>query len=266
MARNMTTVQKSSTIRFGSAKFEVGETEGNLIDLGAMRGISFEESWDELQVKSDNAGVITAGLTNHMAKIAGELMEINLSKLHVLRGGIDKLENIAASPKTVTGELVKLTGQNQVRLNNKNGAGTVVTAIVVKGQSGSPTHALGTDYTVSVDSSGYTCIARTAAGGIADGATVKVDYTYTPISAVKLLSGGLSTFQPRVVRITNYDDAGKEFRITVYKANSASGLNITFPEADGEDPAMTPIEMTGTNDTSRAVGEQLFEIYDSQGV
>lgn len=188
MGRAMTTVQQRSSIRFGSAKFEVGETEESLVDLGAMRGIVFEESWDELQVTSDNAGIIVAGITNHRAVLSGDLMEINLKTLATLRGGIDKYEEVPA------------------------------------------------------------------------------DQTAGTKAARRLLSGGISTFSPRIARITNYNDAGEEFRITVFKANSASGLNITFPEADGEDPAMTPIEMTGTPDTSKAVGEQLFEIYDEQGV
>lgn len=182
----MTTVQQRSSIRFGSAKFEVGETEEELVDLGAMRGIVFEESWDEIQVKSDNAGIIVAGINNHQAKLSGDLMEINLKTLATVRGGIDKYEEIPADQE----------------------AGTK--------------------------------------------------------AARKLLSGGISTFKPRVARITNYNDAGEEFRITIFKANSATGLNITFPEADGEDPAMTPIEMTGTPDETRAIGEQLFEIYDEQ--
>lgn len=184
----MTTVQKASSIRFGSAKFEVGETEETLVDLGAMRGIAFEESWDERQVMSDNAGVISAGISNHTATISGDLMEINLTNLHILRGGIDKIEDVPADVET---------GKK---------------------------------------------------------------------AAKRLLSGGFSTFSPRVVKITNYNDRGEEFSITIFKANSATGLNITFPEADGEDPAMTPIEMTGTLDVSRDPGEQLFMIEDQQGV
>ncbi len=188
MARNMTTVQNANTIRFGSAKFEVGESEDNLVDLGAMRGIVFEETWDEVQVTSDNAGVIRVGINNHMAAIEGELMEINLETLATIRGGIDKIENVAEDPDQGTKE------------------------------------------------------------------------------AVRLLSGGISTFQPRVARITNYDDQGRKFQITIFKATPESGLNITFPEADSEDPAMTPIRMNGTLDVERAHGEQLFEIVDEQGV
>lgn len=264
MGRNMTTVQKASSIRFGSAKFEVGEDVNSLIDLGAMNGIVFEETWDEMTVTSDNAGVIKTGINNHAAGIEGDLMEINLATLATIRGGIDKFETIAGTPQTVTSESVTLSNQVQKRLLHKNGVGTVVTAVTVK--KGATTLAAGTDFTLAVDSAGFTVISRVEGGGITSGDAVMVNYTYTPLSAQRFLSGGLGTFQPRVARITNYDDAGKEFRITIYKATPESGLNITFPEADAEDPAITPIRMNGTMDSSRAVGEQLFEIYDEQGV
>lgn len=186
MARAMTTVQQRNTIRFGSAKFEVGEDIDSLVDLGAMRGVEFEETWDEIQVNSDNAGVIMVGTQNHEAIIRGDLMEINLRNLALLRGGIDKIEEVPEE----------------------------------EGQK----------------------------------------------AAIRLLSGGISTFQPRVVKITNYNDANEEFSITVFKATTAQGITITFPGADDEDPAMTPIEMKGTLDVERNPGEQLFEIYDEQGV
>lgn len=182
----MTKVQQRSTIRFGSAKFEVGETEEELIDLGAMRGVEFEESWDEFRVNSDNAGVIVVGMQNQAAIIRGELMEINLKNLAMLRGGIDKIEEVPEG----------------------------------EGQK----------------------------------------------AAIRLLSGGISTFQPRVVKITNYNEKDEEFSITVFKATTAQGINIAFPGADDEDPAMIPIEMSGTNDVDREVGEQLFVIEDQQGV
>src|SRR5699024_1543166 len=92
----MTTVQQSNTIRFGSAKFEVGETEEELTHLVAMRGVEFEETWYELRVNSDNAGVIMVGTNNHQATIRGDLMEINLKNLALLRGGIDKIEEVEA--------------------------------------------------------------------------------------------------------------------------------------------------------------------------
>src|SRR5699024_5012662 len=188
MARAMTKVQQSNTIRFGSAKFEVGEDEESLVDLGAMRGVEFEESWDEMQVNSDNAGVIIVGMMNQQVAIRGDLMEINLKNLAILRGGIDKAEEVEADAET---------GKK---------------------------------------------------------------------AAIRLLSGGYSTFQPRVVKITNYNDKNEEFSITIFKATTNSGISITFPGADDEDPAMTHIEMVGTNDVEREIGEQLFIIEDEQGI
>jgi len=266
MTRNMTTVQNVNAIRFGSAKFEVGPDLDSLVDLGAMRGIVFEESWDVLRVMSDNAGLIKSGISNHQAAIEGELMEINLQTLAMIRGGIDKFEQIAGSPQTASDETIVLSGQTQRRLAHKNGNGTVVTSVVVTNSAGAVTYDAGDDYVLAVDSAGYTVISRVTGGGITDGQSVLVDYSYTPLSAQRLLSGGLGTFQPNVARITNYDDAGREFRLTVYNSSPESGLNITFPEADAEDPAMTPIRMTGSPDANRPIGEQLFEIYDEQGV
>ena len=186
MARAMTTVQNGNSIRFGSAKFEVGESVDTLVDLGAMNGVSFEESWDQQQVVSDNAGVINVGITNHTAAVEGDLLEIDLEKLALIRGGIDKVERI---PKS---EGVK--------------------------------------------------------------------------EAIKLLSGGISTFEPRVVRITNFDDRNRRFQITIFKSTVENGISIEFPEADAEDPASTPVRMVGSLDGDREVGEQLFEILDEQGV
>lgn len=184
----MTTVQQRSTIRFGSGKFEVGEDEENLIDLGAMNGVAFEETWDEIRVVSDNAGEIIAGIRNHKAALKGDLLEINLENLALIRGGLDKFEEVPADQESGTK------------------------------------------------------------------------------AARRLLSGGVSTFTPRVARVTNYNDAGEAFRITVFKASTAAGLNIAFPGAEDENAATTPIQMVGTPDVERAVGEQLFEIWDEQGV
>lgn len=188
MARAMTKVQQSNTIRFGSAIFEVGEDEDSLVNLGAMRGIEFEETWDELRVNSDNAGVIVVGMNNQQAAIKGDLMEINLQNLALLRGGIDKIEEVEADTEEGTK------------------------------------------------------------------------------AAIKLLSGGYSEFEPRVVKITNLNDKNEAFSITIFKATTNSGITLTFPGSDDEDPAMTPIEMMGTNDVERDVGEQLFVIHDEQGV
>jgi len=51
-----TTVQRENSIRFGSGKMEISNDNWSTSkDLGAMRNIVFEETWDEVLVESDNA-------------------------------------------------------------------------------------------------------------------------------------------------------------------------------------------------------------------
>ena len=340
-----TTVQEATTIRFGSAKFEVGATIGTLVNVGAIRDGIFEEVWDKIRVMSDNAGEIVVGIRNHKASLSGNLMEINLDILEKFFAGIHTVAPVAGAPVNVVDEIAVLTGTSSTELEHFNAALTEVTAIVVTNAAGTVTLVRDVDYIVGVDANGHTWVARayptaivTAAadisaaigdssyndvssdfatvlapgdhiliagftiaanngvktvatatdakiviveavatevapasvtitrGGIASGVTVLVDYTYTPAASRTLKTGGLVTLTAQVCRFTNTDASGNIFRITVFKATAENGINIDFPADENEDPAIMPIKMTGVLDLTKAVGEQLFEIYDTQHV
>lgn len=261
-----TTVQNPGAIRFGSGKLEVGTSVASLVDIGAIRNAVFKEEWEEVEVKSDNAGVVKVGIKEHVAFIECDMMEVNLENLNTIRGGLDTYTPVAGTPVAVTDELHVLNGTEFVRLNNRSGSGAEVASISVKDISNNDA-VRNTDYVVAVDASGFTCVARIAGSSvISDGETVKVNYTYTPNSSVTLKSGGKTSISDRVVRITNTDENGKKFQITLYKATVNEGQNIEFPADDGDDPAMPHLKMKGVLDVSRAAGDQLFEIYDEQGV
>lgn len=239
---------------------------GSLVDIGAVRNALFREEWEDVEVKSDNAGVVKVGIKEHVAYIECDMMEVNLENLNTIRGGLDTYDTVAGDPVAVTDELHVLNGTEFVRLNFRNGAGTEVASISVKDISNNDA-VRNTDYVIAVDASGYTCIARVADSTvIGDGETVKVNYTYTPNSAVTLTSGGKTSISDRVVRITNTDENDKKFQITLYKATVNEGQNIEFPADDGDDPAMPKMTMKGVLDVSRNAGDQLYEIYDEQGV
>lgn len=260
------TVQNSNTIRFGSGKLEVGADVGSLVNLGAMRGIKFSEEFDVVEIETDNTAPITVGIKNHTASVEGELVEINLTNLNTIRGGIDTLTNVATTPVAVTNEAHTLSGIIGARLDHKNGAGTIVTSITVT-DSDDNAAVQNTDYVLYLDSEGYTCIARVAASTvITDGDGVKVDYTYTPNSAVMLSSGGKTTITAKVVRITNTNEDGDDFRITVYSAKNQKGIELELQGDDSDDVATVAISLKGVCDSSRTAGDQLFEIYDEQGV
>lgn len=260
-----TTVQHPETIRFGSGRLEIGKSLDSLVDVGALTGVHFtHDLGDKVTITSDNAGVVLERAGTQTAQVEANLMEINLDTLAVYMGGVSKLETVAGSQQTVNNEEHTLKGTTFIRLDHHMGDGNVVTIDSIKKKGGSSA-VEDTDYIVAIDSDGYTCIARKSGSSvIADGSVVQVSYKYTPAAYKRLSFGGLQQLDAAVARITNFDSLGREFSITVYKATADSGIEIEFQADDADETDVVPITLVGTEDTSRAVGDQLFVIEDHQ--
>ena len=260
-----TTVQHPETIRFGSGRLEIGKSLDSLVDVGALTGVHFtHDLGDKVIITSDNAGVILERAGTQTAQVEANLMEINLDTLAVYMGGVSKLETVAGSQQTVTNEEHTLKGTTFIRLDHRMGEGNAVTIDSVKKKGGSAA-VEDTDYVVALDSDGYTCIARKSGSSvITEGSVVQVSYKYTPAAYKRLSFGGLQQLDAAVARITNFDSLGREFSITVYKATADSGIEIEFQADDADETDVVPITLVGTEDTSRAVGDQLFVIEDHQ--
>lgn len=260
-----TAVQHPETIRFGSGRLEIGKSLDSLVDVGALTGVHFtHDLGDKVIITSDNAGVVLERAGTQTAQVEANLMEINLDTLAVYMGGVSKLETVAGSQKTVTNEEHTLKGTTFIRLDHRMGEGNAVTIDSVKKKGGSAA-VEDTDYVVALDSDGYTCIARKSGSSvIKDGSVVQVSYKYTPAAYKRLSFGGLQQLDAAVARITNFDSLGREFSITVYKATADSGIEIEFQADDADETDVVPITLVGTEDTSRAVGDQLFVIEDHQ--
>jgi hypothetical protein len=101
--------------------------------------------------------------------------------------------------ETVTGESKTLSGTTAVRLTNKSIDGSKVINVSVV--FGDIAYTNGPDYTLAVDSEGYTTIARTAASDdgegstIPDGSTVTVGYTYISTFSFTLSFSNAKTAQ-----------------------------------------------------------------------
>lgn len=260
-----TTVQHPETIRFGSGRLEIGKSLDSLVDVGALTGVHFtHDLGDKVTITSDNAGVVLERAGTQTAQVEANLMEINLDTLAVYMGGVSKLETVAGSQQTVNNEEHTLKGTTFIRLDHRMGDGNAVTIDSIKKKGGSSAIE-DTDYIVALDSDGYTCIARKSGSSvIADGSVVQVSYKYTPAAYKRLSFGGLQQLDAAVARITNFDSLGREFSITVYKATADSGIEIEFQADDADETDVVPITLVGTEDTSRAVGDQLFVIEDHQ--
>lgn len=260
-----TSVQKQKSLRVGSVKVEVGASVGALVNLGVGAKAKMAEKWTEFIQKFDNAPPADPVVVDQECTFSMEMNEIDPVNLSSLRGGIDMLTTTPASPVTVTGEN-KGTGWtigNPIKLNNKNGAGTIVTAITVKG-AGTGLVA-GTDYRTYVgdgsngEKGASYIVPLTAQAGI-----ITVDYTYTPNAAVTMTTGGKFTISPNVVRVTNTNAAGKVFRLTFFKAYNSKGIDISFGADDDGKVWALPIELKGIRDVDRDPGAQLYELYDEQ--
>lgn len=261
-----TTVKHPETIRFGSGRLEIGESLDHLVDVGALTGVHFtHELGDKVTITSDNAGVILERAGTQTAKVEANLMEINLDTLAVYMSGVSELKTVAGSEQTVTNEEHTLKGTTFIRLDHRTSNGSAVTISSVKKKEDDSTADKDIDYVEAIDSDGYTCIARKSdSSAIADGSVVLVSYKYTPAKCKRLSFGGLQQLNAAVARITNRDSLGREFSITVYKATADSGIEIEFQADDADETDVVPITLVGTEDTSRAVGDQLFVIEDHQ--
>lgn len=258
---NQTKVQNSRTIRFGSGLVEAGEEESALINLGAMVGITFSEEWEAIEVQSDNAGKIRVGTANHVARLSGELQEINLQNLQMLRGNIDNFENIPGTLVEGAEQTIADWAVGKfIKIEHQNGDGS---AVVINSVTGETALAEGTDYIVAQNEYGETGIIVQSE---IEAENLVINYDYTPNKAIRLSSGGKTTIEPRIIRVTNRNEQGKKFQITIFKAKNQEGINIELPSDSSGEIATCPINLMGELDDSRAVGSQLFEIYDEQGV
>ena len=262
-----TSVQNVSAIRLGSVKFEVGASIGALSDLGGLRNAKVSEAFTLFSVKSDNAGELSAGISEQKMTISADWLEPDLAKLYAMRGGIDLYTPAGATPIPITSEVVVMSTiePKGVRLAHKNSDGTLVTITTIKHITDTPTFAEGTDYIVSIDNEGYTCLARPPSGStITDGQSVHANYTYTPGASKTLTSGGKKTVGYCVARLTNTNSVGKTLILTLYKCRITKGLDSTFLADDGTEPNSTAIEIEAVVDTTRTIGDQLFSYVDEQ--
>lgn len=262
-----TTVQESRSIRFGSGKFEVYDENGSgWVDLGAMRDIQFEELWERVRVMSDNAGAVSVGIREHRAALQGNMMELNLENLHLIRGGLDEYSTEAGGTETTDQEVSKndWSFDKFIKLKNQNPDKSEITINEVKGNDTAYTEVDG-DYIKVQDAAGNWGIIVLEDGVNTDAEhNLTIEYEYTETAKKIFESGGRISINPRAVRVTNYDEENKMFRITVHKAEIEEGINIEFPASDEEDPAMTEIRLEGEVDQTKDVGKQLFKIEDEQ--
>jgi len=260
-----TQVQRTDALRIGSVKFEIGDDIGSLVNVGALREAKLYEEYDKLEIKSDNAGVVMSKISNRKVVFEASLMELDLDIVgNQLQKGLFEYSTQAAAPVAVVDEVIIMNENALNLLANKDGDNTRVASIVLTDSTGAITYVEGVDYEVAVNPEGYTGLVIIAT--ITDGQSCKVDYSYTPLAHKKITAGDQITLTPRVIRLTNTDTSGKEFKVTIYRATNAEPFNISYVADDAEDVSLQPIKFEGTADATRSAVDNIFEIIDEQSI
>jgi len=253
---SQTNIQRNEALRYGSVTLSIGDDFGSLINVGAIRNMSFEHKAENIEVAFDNVPAIKKFKNGNKASFVFDLAEIDLTTFSQTDAGLVVQTNIAGSAANVTDEHLTLSGVVGKALAHKNGNGAIVTSVVVTNNTGSVTYVLNQHYTLQLGADGYTRIARIASGTIPDGGEVLVDYTYTPNASKKVTfyTGGTKTY--KVARIVNVNNAGKEFRIDLENVTNIKPLTTPFQADDGDGIMVCSIELSGT----------VKEIVDEQSV
>ena len=225
--KKQTTIQDAKTIRIGSVKFEIGPYGGGYSDVGALEDASFLHSWDDVRVKSDNAGVIEEGITNEIVTVSGIWKEVNIANLGIAFAGIGTPDTVAAAPVSITDEQVTLNDYDLAEFTYKNGDASEVDSIVVA-DAAAPTitYIRDCDYVVVTKADGNTAIARTFPTVI-ESASAVIAVTG---AAVYHLSAGAWDLQPAVgdhIYVTGFTEAANNGAKTV---TAVDGTDITVSE------------------------------------
>jgi hypothetical protein len=243
---SQTTIQKADAIKKGSVKIQVGDSFSALTDIGAIRDPQMTLMVEPQNIEFDNVDDLRQFAEGDKVQFSFLLAEINLTNLSKFDKGLVNLTSIAGSATPVTAE-AKGTGWTQgqpIKLNNKNGANTIVGSIVVK--SGVTTLTLNTDYRTYVGDGSNGELGATYIVPITTNAgVITVDYSYTPNASKKITFTKTGTKTLIVARITNTDANGKVFKIDIQNVTNIVAPVLDFPADDEAEVQTIPVTLEG---------------------
>jgi hypothetical protein len=238
---SQTTIQKAEAIRKGSVKVEIGDDFNTLVDIGAIRDPKLTSMVEPQNIEFDNADDLRQFAEGDKVQFSFVLTEINLTNLAKFDGGLINISTTAASPVSVTNEIIAVATDTAIRLAHKNGANTKVTISAVNVAGGGASKVEGTDYETFVDADGYTNIVPI--GTVS--ASWEVDYTYTPNASKTITFNKIGTKTLKVLRVSNTDANSKTLKVDIENVTNIQAPAIDFAGDDEAEVATLPITLEG---------------------
>lgn len=254
-----TTIQKSTAIRKGSVKVQIGDDFSSLVDIGALRNPVITSLVGQQNIEFDNVDELKKFVNGKKVQVSFDLAEINLSRLATLDAGLVTLSTVAGTLVSGASQVIAnpFVANKFYPITNQNGDGSAITVNSVTGGTDGALTA-DDDFHVTVDSQGiYGIVLNTVAGGTnitTLAQTITIDYDYTPSASKKLTFTDSGTKTKKVIRLVNTDENSKEFRIDINECTNFVPISIDFAGDDEEDVAIVPIQCEG--DIVEIVDEQ----------
>lgn len=251
-------VKRSESIRMWSGILKI-----DWVDVWALEASSLEATFLVSEIKFANAKMPPRKKLDEFIFNATivELYLDNLAKID----WVGQLSNTAWASTPITNE-AKGTGWvvgRPFKLNNKNGANTIVSSIVIKAGWSSLT--AGTNYNSYVwdwinGDLWFTYIVPLTSNAL----VITADYNYTPNVSKKITYDDiirlLSFYE---VEFYNYDSNGKKFGIKIPKWYSSSNLSFEFPKDDDiESFAQIPVSFKWFPEANW----RIFDLIDEQSI
>lgn len=245
-----TTIQKQSSIRFGSGLLEIGDTFGSLFNMGAVRNIIYVSLKEDIEVPFDNTKEVKRFKNGQDAQFTFDMAENDLTT-------IQKMEDGYMNLTTVPGVLVPAAIQTVLNgawledqfivLENQNGDGSAVTVNTVTGSADGLLVA-GDDYEVISDSTGKFGIVLFLSGAAltTEVQDLTIDYDYTPSASKNATFNDFGTKILKVVRMTNTDENAKKFIFNLSDITNITPITFPFLADDADDVSTIAVTLKGT--------------------
>lgn len=227
----------------------VGDDEGSLVELGAVRNVEFRGEQNKVSVDSDNRGTIVDRIRINGAISFDWLEPGNVNNLENIFKGIVTKSSVAGTPVAITNEDIVLVKNTPVFLANHNGDGSEVPVSALNLDGGGAALTEGTDFEVVVVN-GKTAIVLSDSYG-SNNVACEVDYTYTPATSLKLAGGTSKTATPRFVKVVGPTDADPNVTRSVILKSAVVDTELLLKYIDVEtagDVGVMPVTLKNQKD------------------
>lgn len=243
-----TEIQKQGAIRHGSVIVEIGDDLSSLVNIGAIRDLSFNEQGTVAQIEFDNTLPITVTRNGDLYSFDFTMGEINWSNIALMNDGAISVVNIAGTPVSGEDQVVNAGGWSYgqlIELSGQNADGSQPTInSVTAGTDGALV--LNTDYFVAKNSAGKWAVYIIDSSTLStENQAITINTDYTPSASKRVTFSDNVIKREKYIRLTNTDANGKRLIYTLKGVTNVTPIALDFAGDQEDDVATLPVSLQG---------------------